>query len=146
MHVISLLTAHDLTAAFFIEKASHVFPWMERIFNSNRGKRYLNLKLTLEDTLVVFAITQVVLDKATLFNIVVHPSYQRHGHSRRLLEQLIETLAASGIIMLWLEVRASNAIAVSLYKQLGFNEVSLQHDYCPAINGCKDAMLMALTL
>ncbi|MGL9720954.1 ribosomal protein S18-alanine N-acetyltransferase [Symbiopectobacterium sp.] len=144
MHVISPLTSHDLPAAFAIEKASHAFPWTESTFNSNQGERYLNLKLTHDDTLVAFAITQVVLDEATLFNIAVHPTHQRQGHGRRLLEQLIETLEARGITTLWLEVRASNAIA--LYEQLGFNEVSLRRNYYPAANGREDAVIMALPL
>lgn len=144
MHVISPLTSHDLPAAFAIEKASHAFPWTENTFNSNQGERYLNLKLTRDDTLVAFAITQVVLDEATLFNIAVHTTHQRQGHGRRLLEQLIETLEARGITTLWLEVRASNAIA--LYEQLGFNEVSLRRNYYPAANGREDAVIMALPL
>ncbi len=146
MHVISPLTAHDLPAAFAIEKASHAFPWTESTFNSNQGERYLNLKLTLDDTLVAFAITQVVLDEATLFNIAVHPSHQRQGHGRHLLKQLIETLETRGITTLWLEVRASNANAIALYEQLGFNEVSLRRNYYPAANGREDAVIMALPL
>ncbi|MGK2888173.1 MAG: ribosomal protein S18-alanine N-acetyltransferase [Candidatus Malihini olakiniferum] len=144
MHVISPLMTHDFPAAFAIEKASHAFSWRKSTFNSNQGERYLNLKLTLDDTLVAFAITQVVLDEATLFNIAVHPTYQRQGHGRRLLKKLIEKLEARGIITLWLEVRASNAIA--LYEQLGFNEVSLRRNYYPAVNGREDAVIMALPL
>lgn len=146
MHVISPLTSHDLHAAFAIEKASHAFPWTESTFTSNQGERYLNLKLTCGDTLVAFAITQVVLDEATLFNIAVHPSHQRQGHGRYLLEQLIETLETRGITTLWLEVRASNANAIALYEQLGFNEVSLRRNYYPATNGREDAVIMALPL
>lgn len=146
MHVISPLTAHDLPAAFVIEKASHAFPWTESTFTSNQGERYLNLKLTCNDTLVAFAITQMVLDEATLFNIAVHPSHQRQGHGRHLLEQLIETLEARDITTLWLEVRASNANAIALYEQLGFNEVSVRRNYYPAANGREDAVIMALPL
>ena len=39
-----------------------------------------------------FAITQVVLDEATLFNIAVDPDYQRQGLGRALLEHLIDEL------------------------------------------------------
>ncbi|MGL9751317.1 MAG: ribosomal protein S18-alanine N-acetyltransferase [Symbiopectobacterium sp.] len=146
MHVISPLTSHDLPATSAIEKASHAFPWTESTFNSNQGERYLNLKLTRNDTLVAFAITQVVLDEATLFNIAVHPNHQRQGHGRLLLEQLIETLEARDITTLWLEVRASNANAIALYEQLGFNEVSLRRNYYPAANGREDAVIMTLPL
>ncbi|MGL9760074.1 MAG: ribosomal protein S18-alanine N-acetyltransferase [Symbiopectobacterium sp.] len=146
MHVISPLMSHDLPAAFAIEKASHAFPWAESTLNGNQGERYQNLKLTHNDTLVAFAITQLVLDEATLFNIAVHPTHQRQGYGQRLLEQLIETLEVSGITTLWPGARASNVNAIALYEQLGFNEVSLRCNYYPAANGREDAVIMALPL
>lgn len=42
--------------------------------------------------MAAFAITQVVLDEATLFNIAVDPDYQRQGLGRVLLEHLIDEL------------------------------------------------------
>lgn len=42
--------------------------------------------------MAAFAITQVVLDEATLFNIAVDPDYQRQGLGRALLEHLIDEL------------------------------------------------------
>ena len=146
MNAISPLTACDLPLAYAIEQASHAFPWTESTFQSNQGERYLNLKLMQGDTLVAFAITQVVLDEATLFNIAVDPAYQRHGYGRQLLEHLIETLEQRNILTLWLEVRASNSRAIGLYESLGFNEVSVRRNYYPSASGREDAIIMALPL
>ncbi len=55
--------------------------------------------------MAAFAITQVVLDEATLFNIAVNPDYQRQGLGRALLEHLIDELEKRGVATLWLEVR-----------------------------------------
>lgn len=146
MSLISPLSSQDLPLAFAIERASHAYPWTENTFHSNQGERYLNLKLTHDDTLVAFAITQVVLDEATLFNIAVHPDHQRHGYGRQLLQQLIQQLEQRDVLTLWLEVRASNTRAIALYESLGFNEVSIRRNYYPAPGGREDAIIMALPL
>ncbi|MBP2847191.1 ribosomal protein S18-alanine N-acetyltransferase [Dickeya oryzae] len=146
MNMISTLTTADLPQAFDIECLNHAFPWSEKTFISNQGERYLNLKLCHDQQLVAYAITQVVLDEATLFNIAVDPAHQRHGYGRQLLEHLITELEQRGIVTLWLEVRASNARAIALYQSLGFNEVSVRRDYYPTANGREDAIIMALPL
>ncbi|WP_192457661.1 ribosomal protein S18-alanine N-acetyltransferase [Musicola keenii] len=146
MNTISTLTDADLTAAYRIECLSHAFPWTEKTFLGNQGERYLNLKLSHEQQLVAYAITQVVLDEATLFNIAVHPAHQRQGYGLQLLEHLIGELEEKGIVTLWLEVRASNQGAIALYQHLGFNEVSVRRDYYPSADGREDAIIMALPL
>lgn len=93
-----------------------------------------------------FAITQIVLDEASLFNIAVDPDFQRRGYARQLLEHLINELAARGVLTLWLEVRESNLPAIALYEQLGFNQVSRRPRYYPTATGREDALLMALVL
>lgn len=146
MNSISTLTAADLATAFKIEQASHAFPWTEATFASNQGERYLNLKLEADGQMVGFAITQIVLDEATLFNIAIDPASQRRGFGRTLLVALIEQLATRGVFTLWLEVRASNLGAIALYEDLGFNEVTVRRNYYPAANGREDAIVMALPL
>ncbi|AJJ10587.1 ribosomal-protein-alanine acetyltransferase [Yersinia rohdei] len=146
MKQISILTPADLAAAYQIEQASHAFPWTEKTLASNQGERYLNYKLSVEEHMVGFAITQIVVDEATLFNLAIDPKYQRQGYGRLLLEHVIEQLAARNIFTLWLEVRASNARAIALYESLGFNEVSVRRNYYPSANGREDAIMMALPM
>ncbi|MBC3378935.1 ribosomal protein S18-alanine N-acetyltransferase [Serratia fonticola] len=146
MNSISTLTAADLATAFKIEQASHAFPWTEATLATNQGERYLNLKLEAEGQMAGFAITQIVLDEATLFNIAIHPSWQRRGFGRTLLTAMIEQLEARGVVTLWLEVRASNRGAIALYEDLGFNEVTVRRNYYPAASGREDAIVMALPL
>ena len=92
MNTISSLETTDLPAAYHIEQRAHAFPWSEKTFASNQGERYLNFQLTQNGKMAAFAITQVVLDEATLFNIAVDPDYQRQGLGRALLEHLIDEL------------------------------------------------------
>ena len=146
MNTIFSLTTTDLAAAFRIEQRAHAFPWSEKTFASNQGDRYLNLGLNAGDTLAAFAITQVVLDEATLFNIAVDPAFQRQGLGQALLEHLIAELEKRDVLTLWLEVRASNAPAIALYERLGFNEATIRLNYYPTANGREDAIIMALPI
>ncbi|HAZ54229.1 MAG TPA: ribosomal-protein-alanine N-acetyltransferase RimI [Franconibacter helveticus] len=146
MMTISSLEPTDLAAAYAIEIRSHAFPWSEKTFATNQGERYLNYRLDLQGEMAAFAITQVVLDEATLFNIAVDPAYQRRGLGRQLLEHLISELETRGVLTLWLEVRASNVAAIALYESLGFNEATIRRNYYPTKEGREDAIIMALPL
>jgi len=146
MNTISSLQPGDLAAAYAIEQRSHAFPWSENTFASNQGDRYFNLRLDVEGEMAAFAVTQVVLDEATLFNIAVSPDYQRQGLGRALLEHIISELENRAIATLWLEVRASNQAAIALYESLGFNEATIRRNYYPAKDGREDAIVMALPL
>ena len=146
MNTISSLETTDLSAAYHIEQRAHTFPWSDKTLASNQGERYLNFQLTQNGKMAAFAITQVVLDEATLFNIAVDPDYQRQGLGRALLEHLIDELEKRGVATLWLEVRASNAAAIALYESLGFNEATIRRNYYPTTDGREDAIIMALPI
>ncbi|HCT5821120.1 TPA: ribosomal protein S18-alanine N-acetyltransferase [Citrobacter sedlakii] len=146
MNTISSLSQRDLSAAFQIEKRAHAFPWSEQTFTSNQGERYLNYQLTIDGRMAAFAITQVVVDEATLFNIAVDPDFQRQGVGKALLEHLIDELEKRGVLTLWLEVRASNVAAIALYESLGFNEATIRRNYYPTADGHEDAIIMALPI
>ncbi|WGL97853.1 ribosomal protein S18-alanine N-acetyltransferase [Arsenophonus sp. aPb] len=146
MKIISNLVQSDLISAFAIEKMSHAFPWSEKVFYSNQGKQYINLKISAENRLIGFAITQCLLDEATLFNIAIHPNYQGQGYGEYLLRYLIDHLATKNIQTLWLEVRQSNYAAIHLYEKLGFHIVTIRKNYYPAAKKREDAVVMALTI
>lgn len=145
MNRISSLTAADLPRAWRIEKLAHAFAWSEKTFAASLGERYLNYQLRVAGDMVAFAITQRVLDEATLCNIAVDPAFQRQGFGQSLLIHLINELKKRDVATLWLEVRASNTAAIMLYGKLGFNEVALRRNYYPAVNGREDAIIMALS-
>ncbi|ADU67904.1 ribosomal protein S18-alanine N-acetyltransferase [Pantoea sp. At-9b] len=146
MTAISLVIPEDQPQLLAIERRSHAFPWSEQTFASNQGERFLNFRIEAEGRVVGFAITQVVLDEASLFNIAVDPDFQRRGYARQLLQHLIAELEQREVMTLWLEVRASNLAAIALYEQLEFHQVSRRPNYYPTASGREDAIIMALTL
>ncbi|KAE9536096.1 ribosomal protein S18-alanine N-acetyltransferase [Ursidibacter arcticus] len=147
MTVISPIIDSDFSRLFEIEQQAHLVPWSKGTLLNNQGERYLNLKLSIENQIVAFAICQKVLDEATLFNIAVAPEFQGKGYGKKLLESLIQQLQQQNVLTLWLEVRESNQTARQLYDKLGFNEVTLRKNYYPTATGEREnAVVMALYL
>lgn len=137
----------DFSQLFEIEQVAHLVPWSEGTLRNNQGDKYLNLKWQAQGEILAFAICQQVLDEATLFNIAVHPKAQGKGIGKQLLSGLIEQLRCRDVLTLWLEVRASNQVAIQLYQSLGFNEVTVRKRYYPTPDGGReDAIVMALYL
>ena len=54
--------------------------------------------------------------------LAVHPSHQRQGHARRLMEQAEQLLAARGCPKLNLQVRAGNEAVIAFYESLGYTD------------------------
>lgn len=129
--MIEPILENDFDRLFEIEQQAHLVPWAKGTLLNSQGERYLNLKLSVENRIVAFAICQFVLDEVTLFNIAVDPAYQGKGYGKQLLQALIAQLQQKQITTLWLEVRASNTTAQKLYFSLGFNEVTVRKNYYP---------------
>lgn len=73
--------------------------------------------------------SQTVLGEADMMNIAVDPGYRRMGIARQLIEKLVVLLMNNQTHCLTLEVRASNAPAISLYSQMGFVQVGRRPSY-----------------
>ncbi|MDP0145832.1 ribosomal protein S18-alanine N-acetyltransferase [Glaesserella parasuis] len=143
--MIEPILENDFDRLFEIEQQAHLVPWAKGTLLNSQGERYLNLKLSVENRIIAFAICQFVLDEVTLFNIAVDPAYQGKGFGKQLLQALIAQLQQKQITTLWLEVRASNTTAQKLYYSLGFNEVTVRKNYYPTQDGGREnAVVMAL--
>lgn len=146
MMQVLLIEEDDFERLYEIEQYAHIVPWSLGTLKNNQGDRYLNLKLLENQRIIGFAICQIVLDEATLFNIAVEPAHQGKGCGTYLLNELMTQLKDKGIVTLWLEVRESNP-ARELYENLGFNEVDIRKNYYPLPNGaCENAVVMACYL
>lgn len=144
--MISPILAQDYEHLFEIEQAAHSVPWSKGTLLNSQGEKYLNLKYSERNQIIGFAISQIILDEATLFNIAIDPNYQGKGYGKRLLSELILQLKDKGVATLWLEVRESNP-ARQLYDSLGFNEVDIRKNYYPTPDGGREnAVVMALYL
>jgi ribosomal-protein-alanine acetyltransferase len=77
-------------------------------------------------------------------NIMVDSAVRRQGIGAALLRELAVRAKEKGAIRFHLEVRASNAPAIALYKKLGFVETTRRRGYYQ--NPEEDAILFSLAL
>ncbi|MFM8515711.1 MAG: ribosomal protein S18-alanine N-acetyltransferase [Actinomycetota bacterium] len=68
---------------------------------------------------------------ADIQTIAVRPGEQRQGIGRMLVRELIAAAHQSGATALLLEVRADNSPAIAMYRDEGFDQISLRSRYYP---------------
>lgn len=142
------MTAADLPAVLAIERASQVVPWTEGLLRDCLKSSYWNA--VAEDArgrISAFAIMTAGGGDAHVVNIAVDPARRRQGIARLLLAALMDEARARRSDELFLEVRAANEPALTLYRDLGFAEVALRRGYYPTPGGGReDAVIMARAL
>lgn len=89
-----------------------------------------------------FLLTRCAADEAEIITIATRPELQRRGVARRLLQRQLPDLARKGIRVVFLEVAASNAAALALYRAVGFGEAGLRKGYYKRSHGTEDAIIM----
>ncbi len=112
--------------------ACFALPWSkESIEGMFRTDGYENLIAYSSETKAVvgYAGARTVLGEGDITNVAVHPSYRRQGIAEKLLKALLAAAKKEGIRRLFLEVRASDAAAISLYQKEGFCRIALRKDY-----------------
>lgn len=91
-----------------------------------------------------YVVTWTVLDEADLSNLAVAPTFRGRGIGRRLLEAAITGVRRMGVRSLFLEVRESNVVALTLYASRGFAPVGRRRRYYR--QPVEDALILQLDL
>ncbi|GGB47878.1 ribosomal-protein-alanine acetyltransferase [Roseibium aquae] len=95
---------------------------------------------------VGFLIIRQAADEAEVLTIAVHPRHQGRGIASKLLQTGLFRLYTERCTHLFLEVDASNAPALSLYRRLGFKQVGERKGYYRAGEGDGTALVMRADL
>ncbi len=82
----------------------------------------------------------IIAGEGHITNVAVHPQYRRQRIAETLLQLLFDFCEAMDVHDFTLEVRASNAGAIRLYKGCGFQEAGIRPKYYED-NG-EDAIIM----
>lgn len=124
-----------------LEKLCFNDPWSENSIASELDNKLSLWLVALEnDRVIGYVGSQTVLGETDMMNIAVHPDYRKKGIGSALIVGLIGALEKKGSHSLMLEVRASNASAISVYHKLGFVEVGLRRNYYR--NPKEDALIL----
>lgn len=124
-----------------LERACFCTPWTRAQLQSQLpDDRHVFLVAMAGETVLGYANFLHVLDEGDIGNVAVAPAYRRQGVADALLEALCARAVALNLAFLTLEVRASNAPAIALYRKHGFQTVGQRRNYYQKPD--EDALLM----
>lgn len=137
----------DNTAALIIENLEKSCfssePWsLESIISAlEREDIFYKILFDEENDPIGYFIASSSYEEAELYRIAVLPSYRRMGSGKRLMEDFLNSCPKE-VEKIFLEVRESNAAAVSLYEKSGFEIISRRKNYY----GNEDGLIYCLTV
>ena len=137
------MTLEDVNAVLAIEQAVQAYPWTRGNFIDALSRGYVCRVDEECGEIRGYAVLMPVLDEAELLNIGVAAGRQRKGLGRAMLLEMLDMACEKNMLRVFLEVRASNAAALALYRSAGFREIGVRRGYYQNANGSEDAITMA---
>ena len=136
----------DFQSVTAIEKKVYNYPWTIGVFKDCFRAGYICSVCEDLENVIGYSILSVAAGEAHIMNVCVDPDEQKQGVGRKMIEEMIKVARQNKSESIYLEVRPSNEAAISLYKQLGFDEIGLRKDYYPAPEGREDALMLSIKL
>ena len=139
--VLRRMEARDLAPVIETDMLCLPRPWSEAAWREELLSPF-GLLLVLEEGGVVVGhiAVKLVADELHITTLAVRPEHRHQGYARALVEGAFSR--SPNARHAHLEVRPSNAAALTLYRSLGFSEVGLRRRYY----GDEDAVLMSRVL
>ncbi|HCW80433.1 MAG TPA: ribosomal-protein-alanine N-acetyltransferase [Ruminococcaceae bacterium] len=124
------MAGHHLNTLAELEKICFSVPWSRAALAAELGKETSFFAVAeFCGTIAGYAGMSCVMDECYINNIAVFPQFRRMGIGRALVLHLIGEAEHRSASFITLEVRASNSIAIALYKSLGFQEEGRRRGY-----------------
>lgn len=127
-----------------IEQRAYEFPWTEGVFHDCLRAGYKAwAMLDDSDRLLGYALMTMAVGEGHLLNLCIDPDRHGEGLGRAFMHFLLEQARAENLTIVLLEVRRSNAVALRLYRSLGFARIGIRRGYYPAAEGREDAFVLS---
>lgn len=141
-------TPAHLNGVAELEKLCFHQPWsansLELLTREGIGVGYLCVDKANSDTVTAYGGMLITVDEGQITNIAVHPDHRREGLGTAIVRALLRHAQNERLASVTLEVRASNAAAIALYKQAGFAEVGRRKGFYT--RPTEDALIMEIQL
>lgn len=138
-------TEDDIECIVSLESGASPYPWSRQNIISSLASSHHCLGVRCDGAWIAHAIISLAADEAELLIVSVDKTYQGRGVGNAFLSALCRRLLPFAR-ELFLEVRASNQVAIHLYDSLGFNQMGVRPNYYPSKCGREDALMFGLRL
>ncbi len=153
------MSSDDLAQVMAIENNAQASPWGRLSFEESLTKSHFCRVLEffvendqrldsrepgLDGHVVAYHVVCPILDELHILNVVAAPQYQGIGLGHRLMHDILEIAKRHQSQRIFLEVRASNEKAQSLYLKWQFKQIGLRKEYYrPSASGSEreDALI-----
>ena len=135
----------DLPEVLAIETASFKTPWTEPLFYNEISKNIaLSRVAKINNKIAGYLCANLIIDEGHILNLAVHPEYRGQGVASFMIGEMVEIMKDNSCRSVFLEVRASNEGARTIYEKFGFTLLSTRKDYY--VSPVEDAVVMVLRL
>jgi len=151
---ISRMTEHDLLEVVEIEEQSGLSRWGWAAYYAELQGSNRDLMLVarapqsktphVSATLAGYIVARIGAGELHINNVAVRDKYRRQGIGLNLLERILAEGARRGVETAFLELRAGNRAALSLYEKCGFSVTSRRTRYYS--EPIEDALVMTTQL
>jgi ribosomal-protein-alanine N-acetyltransferase len=141
--IIDFMKEEDIDEILNISSLSFSISWSKNSYIqelTNPVARYLVAKI--DNKVIGFIGTWIVLDESHITNIAVHPNHRKQGIASKLVKELLNYCKTQGCISYTLEVRSTNKAAKSLYEKYNFKQDGVRKGYYE--DNKEDAIIMWL--
>ena len=134
-----------LAKVLHVEQNAYSHPWRQGHFVDALHSGYHMPVWFDHEEVMAYLVAMRGADEVHLLNFTVSPVFQKQGLAPAMLNHLQTWSVQQGVHSIWLEVRASNARALSVYAAHGFVQDGIRPGYYPLHHGQReDAVVMSL--
>jgi ribosomal-protein-alanine N-acetyltransferase len=139
----------DIQRVLQIEASGQLVPWSRLAFEQSLSQghiaRVMNIRHNTAEGIVGFHVCQLVCDELHILNLGVDRAQRGYGLGHAIMDDVFSIADQRQIAQLFLEVRASNKVAISLYRKWGFEQLSLRKKYyrLPNSSEREDALVLS---
>ena len=134
-------TPNDLDGIYYVEKQCFNIPWSKLSIKIDlcENSSAVYLVAVINNRIVGFCGTHVILNEGHIMNVAVMPKYRRLGIGKTLVEKMF-SMTKPRVDAYTLEVRVSNIAAIAMYEELGFVAAGTRPSYYSDTG--EDALIM----
>lgn len=113
-----------------LEEQCFSVPWtVQQLKTQLSGNMHVFIAAVSGEEVLGYMGMMYVLDEGYISNVAVSPEYRHCGIADALISEIMSRAKELELSFVTLEVRVSNAPAISLYKKHGFSDVGQRKNY-----------------
>jgi [ribosomal protein S18]-alanine N-acetyltransferase len=128
--IIRPIRESDLIDINILENKLFTDPWPPAAFlEVFESDEIYGLVAEMDGKIAAYAVYTIGLGESRLANIAVDDDFRRKSIAKNLLNNILKIVKEANCEYIFLDVRPSNAAAISLYKKFGFTELYTKPNY-----------------